>query len=63
MVGLDQCGVPEGVGTPRASRCIASRVSETPGWRYIANSSATTAASPGSVVTPLGSRGRSGLTR
>ena len=61
IVGLDHRGAPEGVGTPRRSSCRASRASEVPGSRYIANSSATTAASAGSVVTPFGSRGRSGL--
>src|SRR4051794_39525811 len=34
IVGLDHRGVPGGVGTPRRSRCRASRVSEATGSRY-----------------------------
>ena len=60
--GADRQHVAD-LGTPRASRRMASCISEVPGSRYMANSSATIAASAGSVVTPRGSRGRSGCIR
>jgi hypothetical protein len=63
MVGLDQRGAPDRVGTPRAAGYVPSFMGEVPGSREWANSSATTAASAGSVVTPREPRAWSGLVR
>ena len=60
---MPQYSRPLGERTPRSRRRCTTAMNERPSSAYQPNSSATIAASAGSVRTPAGSRGRSGSAR